>query len=411
MLPARPPETANPPAPRTGGLLRSYNTNAAPPSSPYNTQAMPRSSPYHPGMMSPPANSYNVGTPPPSQPPSTRPPATGPVTGQGQPPHPPRPSGPQQPNEFYQDATEAMIVSPTNSNPNYPQQRFLQGGYPETGAYGPPMQPFQTGNYTGPGYPPVQAFPSGQGYGYGMQPNSAQSQKQRGKAFLIIVCVLFVVAFLMAAGVGTLYLLRNQSSQAAAPAATPVPQATTIQSPTPSLVPTSTPTPIPTPSPALTPSPAPDPGFTFCDESCTTNGYSVEYPSNWQQRTTSDSTGVEFRNPKAPDEYAAFKATASTGSDKASDLVNNDLQNNFSSQTNYAAPGSLQSTTIGGVTWVYSVATYTLNGQTERIEVYATVRQGKNYIIELQAPDDQFDQINSRYFVTMLGNFEFQSGT
>jgi hypothetical protein len=415
MLPARPPETANPPAPRTGGLLRSYNTNAAPPSSPYNTQAMPRSSPYHPGMMSPPANSYNVGTPPPSQPPPTRPPATGPVTGQGQPPHPPRPSGPQQPNEFYQDATEAMIVSPTNSNPNYPQQRFLQaplqGGYPGTGAYGPPMQPFQTGNHTGPGYPPVQAFPSGQGYGYGMQPNAAQSQKQRGNAFLIIVCVLFVVAFLMAAGVGTLYLLRNQSSQAAAPAATPVPQATTIPSTTPSLVPTATPTPIPTPSPTLTPTPAPDPGFTFCDASCTTNGYSVEYPSIWRQGTTSDNTGVEFKSPRAPDEYAAFKATASTGSDKASDLVNNDLQNNFSSQPDFAAPGSLQSTTIGGVTWVYSVATYTLNSQTERIEVYATVRQGKDYIIELQAPDDQFDQINSRYFVTMLGNFEFQSGT
>ena len=62
MLPARPPETVNPPAPHTGGLLRSYNTNAAPPSSPYNTQAVPRSSPYHPGMMSPQANSYNVGT-------------------------------------------------------------------------------------------------------------------------------------------------------------------------------------------------------------------------------------------------------------------------------------------------------------------------------------------------------------
>jgi zinc-ribbon domain len=426
LLPARPPETANPPAPRTGGLLRSFNTQAAPPSSPYNPNPAPPSSPYniqpappsnpnHPGMMPPAANSYNLGTPPPSQPLPTRPPAPGPVAGPGQPPFPPRPAGPQQPNDFYQDATEAMIVSPPNGNPNYPQQRFLQaplqGGYPGTGAYGPPMQPFQAGSHTGPGYPLVQAFPSGQGYGYGMQPNAAQSQKQRGNSFLVIVCVLFVIAFLIAAGVGTLYLLRNQSSQAAAPAATPVPQATTIPSPTPSPVPTSTPTPIATPSPTLTPSPAPDPGFTFCDESCTTNGYSVEYPSTWQQGTTSDNTGVEFKSPKAPDEYAAFKATASTGSDKASDLVNNDLQNNFASRQDYAAPSSLQSTTIGGVTWVYSVATYTLNGQMERIEVYATVRQGRDYIIELQAPDGQFDQINSRYFVTMLGNFQFQSGT
>src|SRR5229473_2114159 len=101
LLPARPPETANPPAPRTGGLLRSFNTQAAPPSNPN-----------HPGMMPPAANSYNLGTPPPSQPLPTRPPAPGPVAGPGQPPFPPRPAGPQQPNDFYQDATEAMIVSP-----------------------------------------------------------------------------------------------------------------------------------------------------------------------------------------------------------------------------------------------------------------------------------------------------------
>jgi len=277
--------------------------------------------------------------------------------------------------------------------------------------YNPQMQPFQKGNQTGPGYPPLQAFPSGQGYNYGMQPNVTPPPKQRGNVFLIIVCIMFVFAFLIAAGFGAIYLLRNQSSQPTTPATTSAPQATPIPSPMPSPTPISSPTPIPTPSPAITPTPAPAPGFSYCDASCTTNGYSVEYPSTWKQGTTSDSTGVEFKNPTAHDEYAAFKATSSTGSDTANDLVNNDLQNNFASQQGYTAPTSSQSTTIGGVTWVYSVATYTLNNQTERIEVFATVRQGKDYIIELQAPDSQFDDINSQYFVTMLGNFQFQSGS
>jgi hypothetical protein len=275
--------------------------------------------------------------------------------------------------------------------------------------YNLPVQPFQTGNYANSSYPPMPPFPTGQGYGYGMQPNVPPSQKQHGRVFLVIICIMFVIAFLGATGIGALYLLRNQSPQAITPATTSAPQATAIPTPSPTAIPS--PTPIPSPSPTLTPTPAAVPGFTFCDASCTTNGYSVQYPSSWIQGTTSDSTGVEFKNPQSHDIYAAFKATSSTGSEQASDLVNNDLQNNFSSLQDYAAPTSLQSTTIGGVTWVYSAATYTLNSQTERIQVYATVRQDKDYIIELQAPDDQFDLINSKYFVTMLANFQFQSGT
>src|SRR5260370_36962932 len=123
LLPVRPPEAAYPPAPRTGGLLRSYNTLSAPPSGPSNTNPAPPSSPYniqpaspsnlyHPGMMPPTANSFNQGTPPPSQPLPTRQPVPGPVAGPGQPPFPPRPVGPHQPNNFYHDATEAMAASP-----------------------------------------------------------------------------------------------------------------------------------------------------------------------------------------------------------------------------------------------------------------------------------------------------------
>jgi hypothetical protein len=431
MLPTRPPQTADAPPPRTSGLLRSYNTQngpnnsqPAPPSNayntnnpqagPYDTLPAPSAGPNPPGMMPPPASAYNLRTSPPSQP--LRPPVTG--SQAGQPSSPSRSSNLHQPTGFYQDATEAMVVSPMNGNPNYPQN-----GYPAAPPqrqvptmYNPQMQPFQAGNQTSAGYPPLQAYPSGQGYNYGMPPNVTpphdlkRAPLPRSNVFLIIVCIMFVFAFLIAAVVGGLYLLRNQSSQTPTPASTSAPTATTIPSPTPSLTPISSPTPTSVPSPTLTPTPAPAPGFSYCDASCTTNGYSVEYPSTWQEGTTSDSTGVEFKNPQAHDEYAAFKATGSTG-DTATDLVNNDLQNNFASQPDYTAPTASQSTTIGGVTWVYSVATYTLNNQAERIEVFATVRQGKDYIIELQAPDSQFDNINSAYFVTMLGNFQFLSGS
>jgi len=90
--------------------------------------------------------------------------------------------------------------------------------------------------------------------------------------------------------------------------------------------------------------------------------------------------------------------------------VGADLTNNFSSQPGYSAPTPTPSsnTTIGGENWSYQIAYYQLNGQTERIEVYATVHQGKAYIIELQAPDSQFDTINMQYFERMLARFQFQ---
>lgn len=163
----------------------------------------------------------------------------------------------------------------------------------------------------------------------------------------------------------------------------------------------------PVPTPTTPPTPTPDPGFAFCDQTCTTNGFSVEYPSNWQQGTTNDGTGVQFTNPSVQDQYAAFKVAGSTSA-TANQLVDTDLQNNFASNSGYSPPTSSQSTTIGGVTWVYATATYDLSGQTERIQVYATVRQGKSYIIELEAADSDFDTVNTKSFETMLGSFQFQ---
>jgi hypothetical protein len=120
---------------------------------------------------------------------------------------------------------------------------------------------------------------------------------------------------------------------------------------------------------------------------------------------------VVFLNPGQPDQYAAFKVPTTQGSSNASDLVDADLQNNFANQQDYNAPNSKSVTTIGGETWTYATATYSLNGQREQVQVFATVHLGKNYVIELQAAKDMFDQVNTHYFSTMIGRFQFQQAT
>jgi hypothetical protein len=381
LPPARPIETVNTQAPRSG-LLSSYNTRA--------------SSPYHPGMMPPPPNPYSGGTPPPQ-------PNRPPTAGQLQPPL--RQPGPQQPTGFYQDATEAISA--------YPQQGYAgtpmpgPGMYPGAGTYyGSQVQPFQAGNYAGPGYPQPQTLPSGPGYG--TPGNFAPPpQKQGSSSILVIACVGLAISLLLVTVIGVLYLQRGQSNQASN--ATPQASPSSVATPTavPSPTPTDTPTPVPTPSPTVAPTVTPDPGFTFCGQTCTSNGFSVEYPNSWQQNTPAAGSGVQFTSPSAQDQYAAFKVTNGTSA-TASDLVNSDLKNNFASQSGYTPPTSSSSTTIGGVTWVYSTATYDLNGQMERVQVYATVHQTKSYIIELEAADSDFDAVNTKYFETMLGSLQFQ---
>jgi hypothetical protein len=147
----------------------------------------------------------------------------------------------------------------------------------------------------------------------------------------------------------------------------------------------------------------------LCDNTCTSNGFSVEYPSTWSQQPTSDSTGTQFTNPSQTDEFAAFKTPGVVTNMNAGQLVSNDL-NNFASQPGYNAPSPTPSSnaTIGGENWSSQIAYYQLNSHTVRIEVYATIHQGKAYIIELQAIDSEFDTVNTQYFERMLARFQFQ---
>ena len=328
------------------------------------------------------------------------------------------PPGSQQQNGFYQDPTQAMSVLPSQQVQNYPtmypQQNYgnssIPVGYSGTSQSISQMQPFQGGNNTGTMYPPTQSFPTGQGYG--MPPgHTPPPPKKRNNLALIILSICITLVLITILAFGATLLLRNNTSNKEQfsnqhATATSMPSPTTAPSPSPTAVPS--PSPTPSQSPTLTPTPTPDAGFTLCDNTCTSNGFSVEYPGTWSQNPTSDSTGTQFTNPSQSDEFAAFKTPGIT-SMNAGQLVNNDL-NNFSSQPGYNAPTSSPSSnaTIGGENWSYQIAYYQLNSQTVRIEVYATVHQGKAYIIELQALDAKFETVNTQYFERMLVRFQFQ---
>lgn len=283
-------------------------------------------------------------------------------------------------------------------------------GYAQPGPFGPPTQtqPYQTGNYTSTVYPPAQLFHTGQRYG--MPPElTPPPQKNRSNIVLLIMCICLALAIITVAAFGVVFILHNNASGQTHTSTNQNASPTSITTPT--LVPSPSPTlpPTPSPTPVLTMTPAPDAGFAWCDTTCTSNGFSVEYPGTWLQKSTSDSLGTQFTNPSQSDEFAAFK-TPGVVTMNADQLVSSDL-NNYSSQPSYTTPtptsSTASNTTIGGETWVYQTANYQLNGQTERIEVYATVHQGKAYIIELQALDAQFNATNTQYFQSMLGRFQF----
>lgn len=350
----------------------------------------------HNTVMPPPSGSYNPGIAPlPGNQSALRQPGTQKQTG------------------FYHDPTEAMSVLPPNHGQNYPTAYPTQGysgtpmpgGYSAAGQYSPQIQPFQGGNYTGTVYPPTPQFSTDQGYG--MPPRfTPPPRKQRSGIALLLVGICLALAIIAVGAFGAVYLIHNNSSGRTHTTnlnSTP----TTIVTPTLAPSPSPTPSPTPSPSPALTTTPAPDAGYTWCDTTCTSNGFLVEFPGTWSQKPTSDSLGTQFLNPSQPDEFAAFKTPGATTM-TADQLVSSDL-NTFSSQPGYAPPSPTTSTnaTIGGENWVYQTAHYQLNGQSERIEVYATVHLGKAYIIELEALDAQFDIVNMQYFGTMLGRYQF----
>ncbi len=329
---------------------------------------------------------------------------------------------------FYQDATEAISVLP--NNPNVPQQQPFSPmpptSYPQQGTpisypqgtpgqynYQPNQQPLssqphamQSANYARQAYPP-QPMQTSQNYTRDGRKIPLPPQKQQNGAIVFIVSICLVVALLSAVGVATLYAMRshtptpqNQPVQSVAPTAT--------LAPTPTLAPTMAPTDTPIPTATTPPAtPPPDTNFVYCGQPCATDGFSTEYPQTWVAAPLASGTqGIQFANPAAVDQSAVFKALGPTAG-APNDIVQMDLQQNFMSKSGYTVVTPNSTVHIGGETWFREVITYQGTGQTEYVEVYGDVHQGKGFILELQASQDQFPGVNTQYFENITGRFLF----
>lgn len=367
----------------------------------------------------PPPNTYQPGTFAPAQSQFPHVPS-----GQLAPSHsePLAPANPYQQTGFYHDATEAMspVQHPPSSGllPGY-QQSFPGVGNPTRGQIrpqaAPVTHPFQTGArptltqhpfQTGAGpISPQQTFGTGQGYNYGSQGQFPPQPRKQGNQIILIVCIVLVVVLLGVVSITTIALLNRPDTTKSV--AQPTAAATIAPTTAPTVAPTPTTAPTPTPVPTV----APDAGFAWCSTNCSQNGFTTEFPADWQGVPINNSPGVQFTNQTLPNVYAAFKTPGAT-SDTAANILMNDVQGTFGAQPGYAAPTvpPAANATIGGAPW-YAIATNYNDTQNQpiHVEVYTTVYQGKAYIIELQAPESngQFDLVKQQFFVNMLVKFQF----
>lgn len=309
---------------------------------------------------------------------------------------------------FYLDATEAISSIPNRVDQRYPMDYPQPGfpsspppdSYPGPDQLGAPRRPFPAGAYRGFGsstYNTQQPLPTGMGYQYGTQGKLVPplQHTQSNGMVILIVCISVVVVLIFGIGLSAFALTRGQNNGQ--------PKAIATSAPTPTPAPTNTP--MPTPSPTAIPTPVPDAGFVWCGPTCTSYGFSTEYPNNWQPGAQPATSATQFVDPAMLTISATFKTPPEATTNTAGALVDADLAN-FPGNTPLAAQTT---STISGETWVTSVVMYpnATTQQVMRVAVYATVHQGKAYIIELQAPNDQYDAIYAQFFASMLNKFQF----
>ena len=335
-------------------------------------------------------------------------------------------SGSQQQEDFYQDATEAISSLPSIPSQGYASNFQRQQTFPITPPNNYPTMGTHYGGQSGQYGFPEQAGPQNAPFQPQRRPPLVppSSQRQPGNTGIVIVCILLALVLLAIIGLGTLYFVHShnvnqQASQnAAAHSATATTSAndanvtgtasanatsTAISVSTPTVVPTATTAPSPTPT--IVPTATPDANFTYCGQPCIANGYETEYPNGWNQ--SSDTLSIQFVNPAQPDEFITFR-TPQTAANSASDVVSNDLQTYYASKPDYTVSPQSLPITISGETWIETYATYQGSTQNEKVEIFGTIHAGKSYVIELQAATDQFEQVNSQYFVNVTGRFQFQ---
>ena len=179
--------------------------------------------------------------------------------------------------------------------------------------------------------------------------------------------------------------------------------------------PTATPAPTATAAPTMTPT-AID-GFQFYRDP--SNHYIIQYPLGWIVSTDNASQGIEFCDDCQNPGYIVQVNTPSNLGDvgpppsqnSASGWVTyalNGLSSRLQSGT-LTVLGEQQAITIGGVVWQSGGALVTdpSGSASFRVQVYATVYEGKPYILVLSTTEDRFTAGTIQFFGPMLQSFQF----
>ncbi len=166
----------------------------------------------------------------------------------------------------------------------------------------------------------------------------------------------------------------------------------------------------------VTPSPSPTPQTGFLVYSDKANGFLVQYPQNWSV-DSSAAPVIQFSDDSNETGYVmqvalpAASALPDTRSDpaKATTWVNYEL-NIFAQkypQNFILLDSGVTTREIGGVTWQSGAGLITNNSSGIHLQVYATVYQGKPYLINVLAAQERFDAGTLEYFDPMINSFAF----
>jgi hypothetical protein len=188
-----------------------------------------------------------------------------------------------------------------------------------------------------------------------------------------------------------------------------------------------TPTAKPQPTATASPTPTPMNGFQYVTD--TEDGFLLQAPEKWTCAQTNP--GIECRDDAdAPNYKAQIQIPGDwtvpggqPNADDASPWVNYAL-NAFSEtpgQVFQRAPGPTSTVKINGIPWQTSgglISVDTSNGGAVgtptatpaihiRVQVYATIHNGKPYLIAFYATEEQFAAATNTYYLPMLRSFQF----
>jgi hypothetical protein len=188
-----------------------------------------------------------------------------------------------------------------------------------------------------------------------------------------------------------------------------------VRTPRPAPVAQATATARPTATATAIPTPGALPGFAiYADPKA---DFTLQYPATWM--AAPKDSGVEFYTADTQEteyvvdvlpEGGANTASVANDPTEASQWVNlalQGVQQQESVQNFLRVTGPLPAVTIGGQTWQSGAAVFDVLQLHSRVQVYATLYQGKPYVITLLAPDASFTAGERQYFRTMLTTFQF----